>query len=124
MIAISLGVQTFIFNPKEQKSFIPRRGCQKQRCVELKGGKKKRKKQASEDKWHSELWFMQQHRLELVLCEEWSGSNKQLRMNPEHACNFDGKSQSSIDMFICYSEHAEFVLDAAAWRASSLPLCL
>lgn len=43
MIAISLGVQTFIFNPKEQKSFIPRRGCQKQRCVELKGGKKKEK---------------------------------------------------------------------------------
>lgn len=41
----------------------------------------KKNPQASEDKLHGELWFMLQHRLELVLSKKSSGSSEQLRMN-------------------------------------------
>lgn len=77
-----------------------------------------KKKQASEDKLHSELWFMLQHGLELVSHKESSGSNKQLRMNPENACNFNDRIQSLIGMFVCYGEPDKLILHAATQRAS------
>lgn len=57
-------------------------------------------------------------RIGACLTQESSGSNKQLRMNPEHACNFNDRSQSSIGTFVCYGEPDELILDAAAQKAS------